>query len=141
MGKHHVSVAAAVVREDGRILVIKRDDNGKWEPPGGQLELKETVEEGLKREVREETGLEVEIDNLSGVYKNMVRGVVALVFRCHVIEGTPKTTRETVGFAWMSAAEIREHVEEAYAVRLLDALEAMPAIRAHDGTRLLSQSL
>ncbi len=55
--KHSVSVAAAVVDADGRILVIRRRDNGHWEPPGGVLELDETIEDGLRREVLEETGL------------------------------------------------------------------------------------
>ncbi|WP_246122399.1 NUDIX domain-containing protein [Pseudonocardia cypriaca] len=45
------------------------------------LELGDTFEEGVRREVVEETGVEVTVDHLSGVYKNMTRGVVALVFR------------------------------------------------------------
>jgi 8-oxo-dGTP diphosphatase len=41
-----------------------------------------------------ETGLEVEPQALSGVYKNMRRGIVALVFRCRIIGGEPRPTRE-----------------------------------------------
>ena len=47
--KHAVSVAAAVV-EAGRLLGVRRRDNGRWEPPGGVLELSETIREGLVRE-------------------------------------------------------------------------------------------
>ena len=41
--------------DDGRVLVIRRRDNGRWEPPGGVLELDETFEAGVRREVHEET--------------------------------------------------------------------------------------
>lgn len=79
---HSVSVAGVVVREDGRLLAIRRADNGTWELPGGVLELDEAPEAGVQREVLEETGIHVEVDELTGVYKNTTRGIVALVFRC-----------------------------------------------------------
>ena len=60
--KHSVSVAAVITDDHGRALLIQRADNGHWEPPGGVLELGETIEDGLRREVREETGLDVEPD-------------------------------------------------------------------------------
>ena len=44
-------------------------DNHHWEPPGGVLELAGSIEDGLRREVREETGVDIEPDTLSGVYK------------------------------------------------------------------------
>jgi 8-oxo-dGTP pyrophosphatase MutT (NUDIX family) len=58
------------VREDGRLLAIRRADNGTWELPGGVLELDEAPEDGVSREVWEETGIHVEVDRLTGVYKN-----------------------------------------------------------------------
>jgi 8-oxo-dGTP diphosphatase len=42
--KHSVSVAGIVVRDDGRILAVRRRDNQYWEPPGGVLELSETFD-------------------------------------------------------------------------------------------------
>ena len=76
--KHSVSVAAAIIDDEGRFLAIRRADNGAWEPPGGVLELDESIEAGLIREVEQETGLQVEPTALTGVYKNMCRGIVAL---------------------------------------------------------------
>lgn len=132
--RHSVSVAAAIVRDDGRVLAIQRRDNGRWEPPGGVLELDEAVEDGLRREVREETGLDIEPVALTGVYKNMPRGIVALVFRCKWLQGEPRETREAADVCWMTPADIRVEMEEAYAIRVLDALrEGYPAIRSHDG--------
>jgi 8-oxo-dGTP diphosphatase len=133
-----VSVAAAVVNLDGQVLAIRRRDNGHWEPPGGVLELDETIPAGLVREVREETGLTVEPDALTGIYKNMRRGIVALVFRCHIVTGDLAPGHEAAEVRWLSPEQITEHMDEAYAARLLDALRSgPPAVRAHDGLVLL----
>jgi ADP-ribose pyrophosphatase YjhB (NUDIX family) len=133
-----VSVAAAVVNDDGRLLTICRRDNGHWEPPGGVLELDETIEEGLVREVCEETGLTVRPQRLTGVYKNMERGIVALVFRCSVVAGEQSSTAEAAEVAWLAVDEVRNRLDEAYAVRLLDGLlDGPPKVRVHDGVRLV----
>lgn len=141
--RHSVSVAAAVMREDGRVLAISRRDNGHWEPPGGILELDETITDGLIREVREETGVIVGIDYLSGVYKNMTRGIVALVFRCHPVGGTEESTPEAREVAWLTRDEVRQRMDEAFGIRLIDAMESgrlVAAVRVHDGTRLLTSA-
>ncbi|GAA1506422.1 NUDIX domain-containing protein [Streptomyces albidochromogenes] len=134
---HSVSVAGAVLREDGRLLAIRRADNGTWELPGGVLELSEAPEEGVRREVLEETGIHVEVDELSGVYKNTTRGIVALVFRCKPSGGVERTSDESTAVAWLTPEEVAERMSEVYAVRLLDALdEEGPHVRSHDGKRL-----
>jgi 8-oxo-dGTP diphosphatase len=134
---HSVSVAGAVVRDDGRLLTIKRADNGTWELPGGVLELDETPEQGVRREVWEETGIHVEIDRLSGVYKNTARGIVSLVFRCKPNGGTERTSAESTAVAWLTPDEITQSMSEVYAVRLLDALtDDGPHVRSHDGKHL-----
>lgn len=136
---HSVSVAGAVIREDGRMLVIKRRDNGNWEPPGGVLELDETPQEGVVREVLEETGIRVEVEQLTGVYKNMTRGIVALVFRCKPTGGIELSTSESAAVEWITPEQATGRMSEAYAVRLLDAIELKaPQIRSHDGARLAS---
>jgi 8-oxo-dGTP diphosphatase len=134
---HFVSVAGVVVRGDGRVLVVQRRDNGRWEAPGGVLELGETFEEGVRREVAEETGVEITVDHLSGVYKNMTRGVVALVFRCRPIGGTPIETDEAQHVDWLAPDEVRQRMAPAFAVRVLDALSDCVASRAHDGVHLI----
>jgi 8-oxo-dGTP diphosphatase len=136
--RHSVSVAGAIIDDQGRILAVRRADNGHWEPPGGVLELDETIEDGLVREIREETGLTTTPERLTGVYKNMERGIVALVFRCSVAEGTPTTTDEAAEIAWLTPDEIGQRMSEAYAIRMLDALvSTRPAIRAHNGVSLI----
>lgn len=135
VARHSVSVAAVVVDDQGRVLVTQRRDNGHWEPPGGVLELNETVTEGLKREVREETGLNIEPLYLSGVYKNMMRGVVALVFRARLLSGTPILSEETRRVEWWDVESVDARMDKAYSVRVLDALnvDGCVSVRAHDG--------
>ena len=136
--KHSVSVAGIVIRGDRRILTIQRQDNARWEPPGGVLELDETIEAGLCREIREETGVDVTVERLTGVYKNLPRGIVALVFRCRPRNGSVSSTDEARSVRWLTVEEITEHMHPAYAVRVTDALSDSPAVRAHDGTNLIT---
>lgn len=135
--KHSVSVAGIVVRDDDRVLVIKRDDNGHWEAPGGVLELDESFESGVQREVLEETGLAVTVERLSGVYKNLTHGIVALVYRCRPVGGEPHATKEAREIRWMTKEEVQSAMTPAFGVRVLDAFDEVPQSRAHDGVNLV----
>lgn len=135
--QHSVSVTGIVVRDDGRVLVIKRDDNGHWEAPGGILELDESFEAGVRREVLEETGLEVTVERLTGVYKNLTHGIVALVYRCRPAGGEPHSTEEAREIRWMTKEEVQSAMVPAFGVRVLDAFEEAPQSRAHDGVNLV----
>ncbi len=138
--KHSVSVAGAIVRDDGRVLLVRRRDNGHWEPPGGVLDLEESIPEGLERELLEETGLHVQVDTLTGVYKNVARGIVALVFRCRPGGGGLAASAETDDFLWAHEQELDGLVQDVYAIRLRDALHyrGQPAVRTHDGIRVVA---
>jgi 8-oxo-dGTP diphosphatase len=136
--RHSVSVTGVVFRDDGRVLAIQRCDDGRWVPPGGVLELAETPAEGVAREVLEETGIKVQAEQLTGVYKNMLRGVVTLSFRCRVIGGHTHPTDEARKVAWLTVDEATRDMPEARAVRVTDALsDEGPFVRSHDGVKLL----
>ncbi|MFE5840357.1 NUDIX hydrolase [Streptomyces niveus] len=135
-----MSVAGVIVDNQGRALLIKRRDNGHWEPPGGVVEAGETLPDALQREVLEETGIKIALPaTLTGVYKNMTGLIVSLVFRCQAIEGQPTTGDETKALRWVTRGEASELADEAYAIRVLDALDAVSpaAVRAHDGVKLI----
>lgn len=134
---HSVSVAGIVVNDEGKVLVIRRRDNNHWEPPGGILEINETFEEGVRREVHEETGIWVTVDRLTGVYKNMRRGIVALVFRCTPEAGVVTTTDESCDVQWMSLEEVGHAMTDAYSIRVTDAFGEITQIRSHNGDVLL----
>jgi ADP-ribose pyrophosphatase YjhB (NUDIX family) len=137
---HSVSVAAVVTDDQDRVLVVQRRDNDQWQIPGGILELDESIDAGVRREVLEETGLVVEPGRLSGVYQNMVLKVVALVFRAQVVGGRAGPTEESQQVAWWTVDRIEKEMGETFAIRVLDALDAhQPAVRLHDGIRLISE--
>jgi ADP-ribose pyrophosphatase YjhB (NUDIX family) len=138
--RHSVSVAGIITDDHGRALLIQRADNHRWEPPGGVLELAEGIHDGLRREVREETGLDVEPIALTGVYKNLTRGIVALVFRCKITGGHLATNEEVTAFRWASQTDVASLMAEAYAVRVQDALrpDHPTAVRNHDGIHVFS---
>ena len=141
--RHSVSVAGVILDDAGRALLIQRRDNGHWEAPGGVLELDEDIRTGLKREILEETGLQVHVGDLTGIYKNMKRGIIALVFRCHVAGGNIQETSEAQDIRWMTAEEVDAWATEAFAVRVLDAMarpSTPPKVRHHDGTHLIDGS-
>ena len=86
-------VTAAVIERDGRILIARRRREellgGKWEFPGGKLESGETMEQCLKRELREELGIETEVGEFlcssRFVYRHMA--VELLVYRASYVSG------------------------------------------------------
>ncbi|GAA2622895.1 NUDIX domain-containing protein [Streptomyces axinellae] len=137
---HSVSVAGVIVDDAGRALLIQRRDNGQWEPPGGVVEPGETLPDALQREVLEETGYKIALPAiLTGVYKNMTGLIVSMVFRCEAADGSPTTGDETYALRWATREEVTQLADEAYAIRVLDALDeaSPPAVRAHDGVRLV----
>jgi ADP-ribose pyrophosphatase YjhB (NUDIX family) len=100
--------ASAVVTQDDRVLAVVDAILGEPILPGGHLTWRETPEEGCKREIREETGLIVEVDGLSGVYSGEERagelGVVRLVYRARVTGGTLRSSAEGEA-VWLSVAD------------------------------------
>ncbi len=92
-----VSAAAVIVR-DGRILMIKDPAQGMQVLPGGHLHWGESVEDGLRREVFEETGYRVEPDELLATYSGRGaptdRGIVRVILRAHIVGGDEQSSHE-----------------------------------------------
>ena len=88
-----IDVVAAIIRRAGKILITQRPDNvhlgGMWEFPGGKVEAGETLELALQREIQEELGLGVRVDDeffrIDHDYPS--RSVRLHFFNCTIIEG------------------------------------------------------
>ena len=97
-------VAATLVGIADSVLLVKRSyglEKGLWAPPGGYVEQGEVVEEAARREVHEETGIEVVIKDLVGLYSQEGHAIVLAVFNGEWVDGhlhdlSPEV--ENVGF-------------------------------------------
>jgi 8-oxo-dGTP diphosphatase len=101
----------AVIFDENRVLLVRRGQEplkGQWSLPGGALELGETLEEGIQREVREETGLEVEpvciievLDRISRNEDGRIRYHYVLVdYLCRVTGGLLTCASDAVDAKW-----------------------------------------
>ena len=96
------------VLEDGRVLLLRRGiepSRGKWTFPGGFVDLGETVESAILRELAEELCVEAAIGALVGVYSRADDRVVVIVFEAS-IAGTPRATDEAPEVAAFTAADV-----------------------------------
>lgn len=105
MEKNHlVSVAALVVNDAGKVLLVRSPWRG-WEYPGGLIEPGETFQEALRREVREEAGVEIEVLGFVGICKNIERDVVNIDFAARYVSGELKTSDESTEVIWADPEE------------------------------------
>jgi mutator protein MutT len=112
--------AAAVVMHDGRVLLIRRGqapDAGEWSIPGGAVELGESVEAALRRELREETGLEIAVGAFLERYERVEHDAdgavrfhfVILDFAATVIGGTLRAGDDAAEAAWVDPADLERY--------------------------------
>lgn len=85
-------------RDDKLLLVLRRNAPlaNYWAPPAGYIEIDETLEEGAARETKEETGLDIQIDRLIGIYSRANMGVMFAVFAARVVGGEIKAAEDEV---------------------------------------------
>lgn len=111
----------AVIESQGRYLLARRRDIGWWNLAGGGMEAGETVDEALRREVREEVGIEIEIDRLVGVYSKPQKSEVVMTFWCHPAGGTPGLSDEVSEVGWFTIDQLPDRFLPKHQQRLLDA--------------------
>jgi len=120
------SVTAVVTDEAGRILMVHKTDNDLWALPGGGMDLGESITDAAVRETKEETGVDIEVTGLIGVYTNPrhvlayddgeVRQQFSLCFTTRNLGGELRTSSETKEVKWVAPAD-------------LDALNIHPSMR------------
>lgn len=131
-------VAAIIQDAKGQILLQRRSDNGLWGLPGGSVEIEESVRDAIIREVREETGLTVEVVRLIGVYSdprlqivrypdgNVVH-YVSTLYACRILTGTLQTCDETLDLKFFDPAHLPENLLPMHRVRIQDGMANSPA--------------
>ena len=128
-----VEVSAGLVFRSGKLLITQRHTNthlgGLWEFPGGKREPNETFEECLARELREELGIEVEVDEvLESLTHTYPEKTVSLkFFRCRWKQNEPQPI-DCHDLKWVTAAELRDYEFPAADARLLERLQSSPRL-------------
>jgi 8-oxo-dGTP diphosphatase len=128
MGERTDLVIAAVVIHEGRLLLVHHAKLGRWLPPGGHIERDETPDEAVLREVREETGLDVELvqreevagDGCDGILRELALPFYAnvhhvgdhdhacLFYLCRAGNDRVRISHEITGHRWVTPGELAE---------------------------------
>ncbi|MDD5083739.1 MAG: NUDIX hydrolase [Candidatus Moranbacteria bacterium] len=109
------SVHGVIINDSDEILLHKREDSPIWAIPGGKIEINESIEQCLKREMQEELGVEVSAKRLLGVYTDPsyilalgdnIQRVFLIVFLCTITSGNLKLTNETMEYRWFTKKDL-----------------------------------
>lgn len=131
---HIVAAGALVTNEKDEVLLVKNPHRG-WEFPGGQVENGEDLIQGITREVLEESGIEIKVEKLVGVYSNtksymgwdnktFVPTKVIFDFLATAVGGELRKSEESIEVGWFSKNSILDIINEPWLVeRTRDMLE------------------
>ncbi|MCS6828210.1 MAG: NUDIX hydrolase N-terminal domain-containing protein [Caldilinea sp.] len=119
---------AAIIDEQGRLLLIRRADNRLWALPGGALEVGETPAQGAVREAREESGVASEATALVGVWDSRLCGSLTrhhmyhFVVLCRPLTAQPQTpashAHEVLDVGWFREAELPTDLDPGHVTRI-----------------------
>jgi 8-oxo-dGTP diphosphatase len=124
-----VGVGGVVIR-DGRALLIKRGSEplkDQWSIPGGTLELGESIQEGVRRELLEETGIEVRVGELIEVFDRIFRDAageiqyhfVIVDYLCEAINGEARAASDVTDVAWVNEEDLWNYKLSEAATRVI----------------------
>jgi ADP-ribose pyrophosphatase YjhB (NUDIX family) len=115
-------VGAVVLDSELRVLLVRRGQEpllGEWSLPGGALELGERLEDGVRREVREETGLDVDVEEIVAVFDHISHvsndparvhfHYVLVDYRCRVLGGALMSATDVTEARWATWSELTGH--------------------------------
>lgn len=122
MEKTAIAVKSFIVNNEGKLLVVKRSGTdvqnpGIWEIPGGKLSRGENPFEGLRRETREETGLEIDILNPIRVHHFKTHNdytITMVTFFCRPLSSTVQLSHEHAEHNWIEMEGFESNINEAY---------------------------
>lgn len=136
-----VGSSAVVTNNEGRILLQRRSDSGNWALPGGAMDLGETFAQSAVREVKEETGFDVRIDRIVGIYSDPghvfayddgeVRQEFSICVACTIVGGRLTVSSESTAVEFFAVADLPGlQMHESIRIRIRDYLDGkLPVLR------------
>jgi ADP-ribose pyrophosphatase YjhB (NUDIX family) len=118
-----IGVFGIIRDEKNQVLLVLRQDYDLWNLPGGGLEKGESPWQGVVREVREETGLDVEVVRLAGIYSKPDRDEVVFSFECKMVGGEIALNEEAKDIQYFAFDEIPQNTSQKQIARIADLLE------------------
>ena len=115
---------AVIFDDNGRVLLSHRRDYDLWNLPGGRVEIGELPTESVIRETKEETGLDVAIEKLIGVYGKVNSNDLVLTFLCSVEGGKLQVTEEADEHKYYSVNQLPSNTVPKQVERIQDAMSA-----------------
>ena len=130
-----IGVFAIILDEKDGVLLCHRRDYDLWNLPGGRLEKGESPWQGVIREAKEETGLEVEVERLAGVYCKLEKNEIIFSFVCKIISGEVTLTDEADQIEYFSISDFPQNVSLKQKERVEDALlnQEKPILKIQTG--------
>jgi 8-oxo-dGTP diphosphatase len=120
VGEFSVAAYAVVRNERGEVLLTRRRDGDEWVLPGGSMERRESPWDAVVRETREETGLEIEIERLVGVYAKRQEADLVFAFSALIRGGRMRASDERDRVRFFSADALPPELSERDRQRLAD---------------------
>ncbi len=117
-----IGAFAVIFDQNNSVLLCHRTDCDLWNLPGGKLEENELPTDAVVREVKEETGYDVEVKRLSGVYKNNRKNDIVFVFVCSIIGGVPTLSDESDQIEFFDVQSLPSHFAPKGVERIQDVL-------------------
>jgi len=126
-----IGAFAIIFDEQRRVLLCHRRDMDVWNLPGGGVESRELPTEAVIRETKEETGLEVDVERLIGVYGKADKDELVFAFTCRVVGGQLVVTDEADECRYFEIENIPPNTSPKQAARIQDAVRpsAQPVFR------------
>ena len=124
-----LGIGAFIFNDRNEFLMVLRGENckneaGMWMLPGGAVDFNERLQDTVKREIKEELGIDVEVDELVGVINHILpeekQHWVSNIFKCKIVSGEPRIQEphKHAGMKWFSLDSLPENLSIASALSI-----------------------
>lgn len=112
MNPRKLGAHAVILDEQGRVLMLRGRYADNWGLPGGGLDRRENLDTAVIRECREELGVKVAVDGMTGMYYMAYNSIYVGIFRCRIVEGEIRLSHEHTEYRWVRPDEVQGRIRQ-----------------------------